>query len=497
MNAQSFLSAREKGDIYREKRSRYTVSAEVRGLSPENMFHLDTAHFVLEEYKTAAVKPLLSITGTEFADRPPTASGQRAFALSVAEMKKTLDALKEGEDPTVEVCSAFREPERFRKLLDQTVRSFFLACGMDEQDEKLKDHKGIREGRESFFRCRTAFEKLVSSETAFRKRKRMEDFRKEKGLEELPAADPVEEDPEVLRLCEEYPEACKQYPDKIRQIREARLESERKAQSIRAGRDALYAEGKKYFLDESKDWEDRCFFREAYLSWSLEAEEQLRELAYTRQAADRLLNWLLCEECVDEIIFEHIMKHFDLAPKLLDGEMLLKDLKGYVHPDEGLYYPLPAPGDMASVRERAREVFGYVEDHPDQFEAQSLLSIVSDTEGLCRCTEKAWSLVQWIDAYTITEAFRVLEGKHKIELFKICVEMDAVCHAGHTMMDFLLGYENRTIEEASECLRHTLNRISFSRLEKQSKEALGRIFMERSGFHVSQQKDRFLEYFGV
>ena len=492
MSAQSSLNAREKGDIYREKRDRYTASAEVRGLSQENMFHLDTAHFVLEEYGKAEPKPLMTVTGGEFDDRPPTASGQRAFALSVAEMKKTLDALNGNE--ISKDLTLFREPERVKELMGQTIRDFFRACGVDEQGEKLKDHRSIKEDRVSFFQSRDAFSGLIRSETAFRKRKLIEEFRKERGLEEFPEAE-VTEDPLVDDLCAKYPEAAEKYSDKIRQIKEVKLKAKKESAGIRAGRDALYAEGKQVFLDESKDWEYRRFLRDAYLFWSLEADERLRELAYTRQAADCLLKWLLCEESVEEVIFEHIVRCFDLAPKLLEREMLLKDLKGYVHPDEEIDFPLPE--DMEQMTERAKEVSRYLEEHPDQFDAQCLYSIISDIDGLCRCSAKAWSVVQWIDSFTLTDAFRALDKEGKIRLFKICVEMDVVCHAGHTMIDFLRGLEDRTVGEASDRFKNVFPWISYSILEKQSKEALGMIFMERSGFHVSEQKDRFLEYFGV
>ena len=208
-----------------------------------------------------------------------------------------------------------------------------------------------------------------------------------------------------------------------------------------------------------------------------------------------MLKWLLFEEPVDELIFSHIVKHFDLAPKLLNRDMLLKDLKGYVHPDEAAEYPLPE--DMEQMLDMAGEVSQYVDSHPDQFDAQCLTSIISEIDGLCDCAAKAWSVLQWIDGYTLTDAFRAPDREGKIKLFRVCVQMDVVCHAGNTMIDFLVDFENSPLEEVSGRLTNMLPWISYSILEKQSKEALGVIFMERSGFHVSDEKDRFLEYFRV
>lgn len=487
------LTARDKGDIYREKRSYYLASAEMRGRGTANMFHMDTAGFVLEEQENVEAKPYFSLTGDEFADRPPTSSGQRAFALAVAEMKKTKDAFFDGGDKE----QAASVPESVKEVLDRTISCFFAACGVDEEGNEVKDRQSMKTGREGFFETREAYAETVKIEKAKHLRKLITEFREEKGLAEVIQADQESEDPSFSALIEKHPKEAKEHREEIGRLREAILSAGKEAAERRAGREVLFSAVMKVYFDETVDWDYRTKLREAYLFSALETDEKIRELLYTREAANYQLKWLLCQEPVDEVIFEKIQKNFDGKPDVLDRKKRLSDLPGYTHPFVNLNYPVPTIDELDLLFQRADEISCYQNAHPEQFEAQSLLSVARLTNGFFDCIAKAASLVMGVDHISASDGFKSLDKESKIKLFFTWAMSDAVCRVGYTMIDFLLEYETRTMRKVSQVFQGILPLICFTRVQKQRKESLGLIMMERSGFHVSEQKDRFFEFYGL
>ena len=493
----SGLSGREKADFCRKKRSLYLSYAEKRGLTPGNLIHLDAARSVLEEKKAVSLKPLTSLTGEEFADRPLTAFGQSAFAASVAQMIKTRDELFDGKEKDPHITEIFREPDRVREILNQTIQSFFAACGTDEKGVEIRDRQKRRAGREDFRKNREAYKKLIRQENTFRMREIIDAFRREKGIQEVVRENLPEEDPVFSALCKKYPREAEKHEEAIGRLREASLDALREAAGRRTGREVLFSEIKDLFFDEVMDWDYRCSLREAYLYCFLETDDKIRELAYTREAAISLLKWILCKEPVDGVIYEKCRERFGMEPDVLDPKQTLSELPGYVRTDDIPTRPSSGVLDVEAVFERAQEVGRYVDENPYQFEAQSLLSVAMGAEGLTGCLSKALWIVQEIDRISHTEEFKTLDRERKIRLFLIWARLDAICAAGFVMVDFLARFENKTIEEATAVFKNLLPEISLSRQEHKSRKSMGKILMERSGFHVSEQKYRYLEYLGV
>lgn len=482
----SELTAREKGDIYREKRNYYLSSAEMRGKGTSNIFHLDTADFVLRELSNVKVKPFRSITGDEFADRPPTSSGQRAFSISIAEMKKTKD------EPEISGL-----PDNVREVLSSTVSSFFTACGMDEEGNKITDRKTVKAGKESFLKNREAFSDLIKTENRKRNLKIISDFMAEKDLEEEMPAEAEKAEADFSTLIEKYPEAAKECWEEIGYYRKAVLMVSREAAEKKAGLDALFSEAMKVYFDESLDFEYRKDLRAAYLYYSREIDEKIRELLYTKEAVKYQVKWLLAGERTDPVIFEKIKENFGETPGVLNYGMLLCDVPEYVHPAEDLKYPVLTVDDLDLLFKRADEIRQYGKKHPEQFEAQCLLSAISLPKEYYDCIAMASSISISADSISSSEMFKTLDKESKIQLFFAWTLSDAVCRTGNVMTDFLLEFEDKKVGEASAVFKRILPKLCYSRELKKSKESLGVIMMERSGFHVPEEKSRFLEYFGL
>ena len=407
-------------------------------------------------------------------------------------------------------------PDSVKEVLGRTIACFFAACGMDEAGKKITDRKSIMAGREGFLKYREEFSRLIREEDAKRKRKLIEDFRREKGLkEELSgtegsiltdhdsgAGTPRGADPEVgetvlSALIEVHPKEAEEHQGEIGFLKKEILAAGRKAAALEAGKEALLKEVMKVYFDEAVDWDVRWDLRQAFLFSTFETDEKIRELLYTVEAARYQVRWLLGGEAVDDVLFDKINGFFSASPDVLNPGGRLGDLAGYVHPPKDQPAPAPVTEEPGQVFQGVSEIKRYISEHPEQFEAQSLLSAVSLSKEYYDCVAKASSLSLAADAISSSEKYRSLDKENKVKFFLAWALSDAVSRTGNTMTDFLLTFENRTVKEASAVFARILPQLCFSRVMKQSKESLGVIMMERSGFHVPEEKDRFLEYFGL
>ena len=141
------LSSREKNDIFWGKKRRYMVSSDIKCKKDRGCFNPDMVAEVKSAYdRYGEGAALHELTGNEFMDHPPTASGQIAFAKSIARMMHTLDALDKSETDDVGVMDA--TAAFFMDIIDdakvtirETIDAFFMGCGVDEEGNEYHDIK--------------------------------------------------------------------------------------------------------------------------------------------------------------------------------------------------------------------------------------------------------------------------------------------------------------------------------------------------------------------
>ncbi|MCR4796932.1 MAG: hypothetical protein K5853_00600 [Lachnospiraceae bacterium] len=151
------LSSREKNDLFWVKKRRYMVSSDYKNKSGRGYFNPDMVAEVKKAYEeTDREGPFPELTGKEFDDHPPTASGQIAFAASIASMLHCLDAKEAKGAP----------PEETDVMIKQILEDFFIGCGEDMDGNVCSDKKKRETAQESFFKKREAYGNFIATRRA-------------------------------------------------------------------------------------------------------------------------------------------------------------------------------------------------------------------------------------------------------------------------------------------------------------------------------------------
>ena len=129
----------------------------------------------------------------------------------------------------------------------------------------------------------------------------------------------------------------------------------------------------------------------------------------------------------------------------------------------------------------------YLDSHPGQMDAQSLLSIVKGIQDICMVAHKARMLDIAIERFTLDKAkTEGLSSKDWLNIFESWVMADTVCRVSFPIIEFVRDYKEQTILEATDDLKKILPDISYTMEERKSREVMRRVIIERSGARVSR-----------
>ena len=484
--ADHVLTSRDKNDLFWVKKRRYMVSSDYKSVSGRGIFNSDMVSDIHSAYdRHTEGLTFFELTGDEFMDPPPTASGQTAFILSVAKLLHTMD------DNTLDDEASFglyddgfeNTVKNTRTLIRQTLDAYFKGCGVDREGNEFHDKKKKEDAQELFYRCRQEYDNYVKVERKSAGYELIDTIRKEHGIAELIDTDETGEDPILDQFIAEHKEAFEQHREKI----EALLEINRKGiieiSQRKASKEALLAPVSGILEDESVDEKRRHLLKWSFDMYLSEIDSIIIRLLYRREAVYYLTRWLLTSEPVDRLIAEKISQISDERPERLDNNTLLKDIPGYSKPEEDAYNGLDQ-NNIASVFELGEELRRYISDHPFQFEAQCLLSISHNLDGLASILPKAWEMVQAVDRLTISGDFAKLSPDDRQRLFDAWVVSDVMCIIGYTITEVIIGDPDRTVKEATETFEKMLPVLSYSATERDVRKMLVQIVRERSGLRV-------------
>ncbi|MCR5097314.1 MAG: hypothetical protein K6B14_00030 [Lachnospiraceae bacterium] len=479
------LTSRDKNDIFWVKKRRYMVSSDLKSMSQRGHFNPD----MIAEVKSAYERypeglSFYELTGNEFMDPPPTASGQIAFAKSVATMMHTLDSIDSADVSADSLGHKFDDIIRFAKvLIRQTIDSYFNGCGVDKDGNETGNRSKADTAQSMFYRNRKKYENLIKVERKNAGYELIDAIRQEHGIDELIETDETGEDPALEQLIAQNAEAAEKCREKIDALRAISRRDIIEASQRRAARDALLEPVTKRLEDDSlNEWENRIL-KGAFNSYMSEVERNLRWLLYRREAVYYLARWFLLGEPVDDIIADKITVISHENPDELDGSKKLADIAGYIKPEEDEYKGLPKD-DIGAIFELGEELRQYVTDHPYHFESQCLLSITHDLDDLSKVLPKAWEMIKAVDRITISGEFNSLSEEDRQRMFDLWVVSDVISIIGYTITEVIVGDPDKTIKEATETLEGLLPMLSYYNTEKDVRKMLSEIVMERSDFYV-------------
>ena len=477
------LTSRDKNDIFWIKKRRYMVSSDYKNEAGNGNFNPDMVAEIKSAYQIYKEGlAIYELTGNEFMDTPPTASGQIAFAKSVAMMMHTYESIGGGVKELQFFDDIIGE---IRAVIRKTLDAYFTGCGTDLAGHEYNDPEKKQAAREMFYQHRKEYENLIKVGRRKAEVEVIESIRKESGIAELMETEETGEDPAIEKLIEEHKEAYEELGEKAEVLRDISRAAITEASQRKAARDALTEPVKNKLEENKENAVEHRILRDAYDSYLLDVEKNVRLLLYRSEAAYYLLRWLLTTEPVDKIIASKISMISDEKPDILDDNAFLKDIPGYIKPEEDEYTDL-SESDADAIYRLGAELEQYVSDHPYQFESQCLLSVSQDLDKLSDILPKAWAMVQAIDRITITGEYDALTDADKQRMFDIWVLSNAVCIVGYTITEVIMENPDKTIKTATETLEKMLSVLSFSSTEKDVRNMLSMVVEERSGFHVYQ-----------
>ena len=177
------LTARQIGDIYWKKRKKALKSAAgivrrdpeargVRAVLKEETLDPVRAERILKRYSKEKEKKQeqeLYLTGREFRKRPPTTSGDQAFEDAVLSVLCARDSCRRrlqnaGKEPDTEIKGIWiKSTEALLSLVENTLRLWFAASGIDWETAEPVTAEQKREAREALPEALKLYEEKVSA----------------------------------------------------------------------------------------------------------------------------------------------------------------------------------------------------------------------------------------------------------------------------------------------------------------------------------------------
>ena len=485
------LLQRQKGDIYWEKRICYLRSAREKGKMGESFFCPDIAEDVLDACKNSEGHLMRVISGDEFdfSAYPPTAAGHRAFTDTVASLKcmnEEIAAILEAREEFREdfIWDKFREGfERRGAILEETVRAYLNASGIDENGEPIADQEVIHAAKEGFAKVKKDYEQTVHS--------RMEKFRStiikeisdRAGLDiRKPVEGEIHYEP-FERLIEKDPEMTELYQEEIDQMRLIVEQATRMEAEWYEAREALKQVFWEEYLKKPEGELRRQLLLASFLDYRHDIDMKIKGAIHSRQICMYYVGYLLFDRPVDPIMLELISKYLKREPQLLEEE-ILEDLEGFLVPEESLEEEEDQTPEYESLMERGKSINEYIALHPGKFDAQCLLSVSLDNEELGSFCRKARLLSADIDSFTQTPEARSMDRHQWFSLLDVWVTVECGLRISYILADFLNEHLEDTVRTASDELRKILPEISRFDMEKDVRNALRKLAIERSGVHV-------------
>jgi hypothetical protein len=433
------MTQREKGDLYWKKRTYYLEAADAGGGLKEGYLNRDMAEEVLSAYdEMKKDNVVFAPGGKEFRPCSPSAAGRQSYADSVARLMCVRDRLigiVEGKISDVDMNPVVREifadaTEKTLSLMRKVIDDFFLACGLYENGQPVEDKEAKKNARISFEKSSVLFESKIEKAVANYGSTIMNNLRKEAGIE---ARIKNRESEELLERGEI-------------QLSEA--------SEFTAAKEAL----EKYLFDKY---------------FIADADPMRRRIATGA--------FFRYRHSIDRLIYEKVKEYIDLKSLTYEQNIEMRNLKGFTVPQE-IPYEGGDPDSLDDIIELGNLILNQKRSLPGLIDAQNLSSIALYSGELGLMYGRARALNRAIDRFTLTEESSGIERDTWLVLFEHWVMAETICRVSVPIMEFLQDNENTTVGEAETELQKIRNEISYIFSEPESRMALRKMVLERSGY---------------
>ena len=433
------MTQREKGDLYWKKRTYYLEAADARGGLKEGYLNRDMAEEVLSAYEEMKKNTVLfAPKGKEFRPCPPSAAGRQSYADSVARLMCVRDRLigiMEGTISDGDMNPVVREifadaTEKTLSLMRQVIDDFFLACGLYENGQPVEDKEVKKNARISFEKSSALFESKIEKAVANYGSTIMNNLRKEAGIEARIKTRESEE------LCERG------------QIQLS------EAAELTAAKEAL----EKYLFDK--------YFRS-------DTDPMRRRIATGA--------FFRYRHSIDRLIYEKVKEYIDLKSVTCEQNIEMRNLKGFTVPQE-VPYEEGEPKSPEEIIELGDLLLEQKRSLPGLIDAQNISSIALYSGELGLLYARARVLNRAIDRFTLSKESNGIGRDKWLALFEHWVMAETICRVSAPIMEFLKDNENATVGEAQAELLKIRNDISYIFAEPESRMALRKMVLERSGY---------------
>ena len=481
------LSAREKNDLYWQKRKYYISVLNSKGGFKERFLNADTAEDVMECYDTFDKETQHFIpVGDEFLPFPPAAGGEKYFADSVARLCHAAETMN--EKSVEEILSDENFGEETKKvftqgmcgigdMLGKLLADYFAASGY--VDRKVTDDEEARKkGRASFKTSLAEYEKNLGEVFSKFGSSVIEAMAEETGTKA--ETKPAVEDTGFEALVDEA-EGASLVENEIDGLRERIKALSAERQELEAVRDNLQKQVIDSYIKRTNDPILRKVMARTFLEYRMGVDNRLRELSDIRQACYYFAYVLISDEPVDALTAEKIEKYIeDDAEVMNEGTPFMK-VHGYEAPNPDLELSVDEPKDYESMCAMAEELRDYLVKHPGVLDNQSLLSVAGCYSELSLVAEKARVLARASDRYSRSGEIGKTDRATWLVVFENWVLADSICRVAYPVLEFLEETMRTTVSDSGEKLRALLPDISYTFAERAGRVALQKIILERSG----------------
>lgn len=271
-----------------------------------------------------------------------------------------------------------------------------------------------------------------------------------------------------------------------------------------ASRDLLMEKLFDRFYSPETDLELRKSITGAFLEYHYSVELACRKLSYVRTACMYYGLWLVKDIPVDSIVSEKITEILGKEVDVFEDYLPLRDIPGFTVPErvpadkavctgdaagadcpDGAFDPADVicqdgnpENELNYILEAAERIRRYILIHPQQIDAQCLMSVVTGTEELGQSLAFAMKLDQVIDDFSLSDYARRMDKEKWRMLFDAWVMTKAFCRIADLITSFAEEYKDARVGFATEALRDMLPRISYAAVERNIRITLRQTLLE-------------------
>ncbi len=474
-NGNETLTAREKGDIYWQKLKYYLQSAkdknntevlERKGLGIAKEVFDKCDEDITDEVK----KDGLHITGNEFAKRPPTAAGERAYKESITYAVRVCRFLEKylasgAKDTEDEILIEYIK--KIVVVMKQVVNTWFLANGLDYETGKPADESYILAAVERLDKDISTYEESVLGFKRFVARAYIKELKKsfpEMKKKYVSAEDEFSE--YILNNAGNYDANKKIIKRAFAELNAIREKTSGFVGEVAALREFLEKENQYKMINPFMTLKDSVNEYFAFI------HEQTAAAMWAEDGCIELIKYLLANEKADPMVANYIYAHYGVT---VDTYPLYKKIgefseyTGFDDIDENIEFVF---SNNDEFQKAVKEIIEYTETHLRIFISQSITTMLFESKELPLVVAKSKALRNQIVTNINNGSFDGLSPKEWKDLKNAWITADTITRVAYMVMEYVNNCEKKTMSDLISSFYEDTADFDYAVQEKESTECL-------------------------